>query len=280
MVTLVVLNYNDADTTISYIERVKEYSCFDHIIVVDNCSTDNSMSELRTYETELIRVIQTDRNGGYGYGNNWGVKYAIENYASKYVLITNPDVDYSEDVVSILEKDIISKKNVGVVAPKMRNKDGSYSPLGAWKIPSLAQVVLINAKHPNKMAKVFGTRKYQDLLHWKGVHEVECVPGSMLLVDTNAFISSGSYDENIFLYGEETVLGIRMKESGFITLLDTNVSFLHNHSVSINKTVKCERKRMEVMWESRKYIIQRYYKPSFITRELIKLYAWYNIRQF
>lgn len=43
----VILNYNDADTTTDIINHIKEYSVFNHIIVVDNCSTDNSLDRLK-----------------------------------------------------------------------------------------------------------------------------------------------------------------------------------------------------------------------------------------
>lgn len=42
---LVVLNYNDSDTVIEYIKRIMEYKIFDHIVIVDNCSTDNSIDK-------------------------------------------------------------------------------------------------------------------------------------------------------------------------------------------------------------------------------------------
>ena len=38
---IVILNYNDSDTTIEMINQIKDYSIIDNIIIVDNNSTDS-----------------------------------------------------------------------------------------------------------------------------------------------------------------------------------------------------------------------------------------------
>ena len=45
---LVVLNYNDAVTTKSFVEAVQEYGIIGHIAIVDNCSKDDSFNSLST----------------------------------------------------------------------------------------------------------------------------------------------------------------------------------------------------------------------------------------
>ena len=39
-VSCIILNYNDADTTIKLVQGMKDYSSLDSIVVVDNHSTD------------------------------------------------------------------------------------------------------------------------------------------------------------------------------------------------------------------------------------------------
>ena len=70
----VILNYNDAQTVIEQVKRIYQYSSLDYIVVVDNCSTDNSWEELQALKekSEKISLIQTEKNGGYGAGNNAG----------------------------------------------------------------------------------------------------------------------------------------------------------------------------------------------------------------
>ena len=72
----IILNYNDAETTRKLVQKIREYTAFQYIVVVDNRSNDNSFTVLKELESEKVKVIETDRNGGYGYGNNEGIKYA------------------------------------------------------------------------------------------------------------------------------------------------------------------------------------------------------------
>ena len=80
MITVVALNYNDYQTMISYIDSIVDYSNINYIVVVDNLSTDDSYDKLKSYygRSQKVVVISTAYNGGYGYGNNFGIRYAIE----------------------------------------------------------------------------------------------------------------------------------------------------------------------------------------------------------
>ena len=69
---VVVLNYNDADTTDILLRDISLYPLIDHIVIVDNWSTDHSFEYLKKWQSNRIDVLQTDKNGGYSYGNNVG----------------------------------------------------------------------------------------------------------------------------------------------------------------------------------------------------------------
>jgi N-acetylglucosaminyl-diphospho-decaprenol L-rhamnosyltransferase len=279
MCTLVLLNYNDSYTVKKYISDIKDYKCFDHIVIVDNCSTDDSYRELKQLENGIIDVIQSESNKGYGYGNNFGIRYAARKYGSQFILISNPDVVYEEHTIERMESMLKQHEDVGVISTMMKMSDGSVSPLSAWKIPSFWQVVFINAAHPNKVTWFVGKRTYDDILSAnEKILQVDCVPGSLLMVNRHHMETAEMYDENIFLFGEETVLGMRMKKHGFKTLLITDDLFIHFHSVSIKKSLKKEEDRMRVMWDSRKYILDHYYGMNFFKRIFVDLYSQINIK--
>ena len=44
---MVIINYNDYSTTKKLLENIVDYSCLDKIVVVDNCSTDDSFKKLK-----------------------------------------------------------------------------------------------------------------------------------------------------------------------------------------------------------------------------------------
>ena len=46
-ISCIVLNYNDAPTTLHLVMELKELDVLDSIVVVDNCSTDDSWEQLK-----------------------------------------------------------------------------------------------------------------------------------------------------------------------------------------------------------------------------------------
>ena len=44
---MVIINYNDYDTTKKLIDNIKNYKVLDKIIIVDNASTDNSYNKIK-----------------------------------------------------------------------------------------------------------------------------------------------------------------------------------------------------------------------------------------
>lgn len=256
MIAVVALNYNDCQTMISYIDSISGYSNIGRIVIVDNQSTDDSYDKLKSYynQSEKVVVISSEYNGGYGYGNNFGVRYTIEKFKSEFILITNSDVHYSEATLEALENMMLSRRDIGVVAPRMLDSSGNITVNCAWKIPNSKEFVRALIGNRSKLHLSYDYNN-NELYKY-----VDCVPGSLLLVRSKAFQNIQGYDEGIFLFAEETVLGIRLKEKGWKTILLLNSTFVHDHSVSINKTYKSKKKTDLLMWKSRKYILKKYYK--------------------
>ena len=87
----------------------------------------------------------------------------------------------------------------------------------------------------------------------------DAVTGAMLMVRVKDFKAAGGYDENIFLFGEENVFGIKMKSISKKTLLVTDYYFIHNHSTSINKSIPSKLHQKELIYKSRTYVLKKYY---------------------
>lgn len=253
---LVVLNYNDSQTTIGLLRIAEDYNVIDHIIIVDNMSTDNSLDLLKEYESSKIKIICSDKNGGYGYGNNYGVKYAIEHFNADYVLICNPDVYFPESTVKACLSTLQTFPDAAVVAPRMINRNGEKNPKCAWKLGTwieylLSPLVCLRWILPNAFYSFDSIQK--------NILQVDAVAGSMLMINANHFSIVGMYDENIFLYCEETVLGIKLKRAGLKSYLILNEYFIHYHSMSINKSINTAFEKRKILWQSRLFVLKTYY---------------------
>ena len=121
---VIILNYNSKNDTIRYVNENKDYKILDTIIVVDNNSSrDGEFESLESLKSDNIYVIKSDKNGGYSYGNNFGLKF-LESLEEKYdyVVISNPDVEVLEEAFEECFKELRENEKVAVCAPMMLNR--------------------------------------------------------------------------------------------------------------------------------------------------------------
>ena len=262
MIDILVLNYNDAQTTICFVNSIKNYSCVRKILVVDNHSTDNSLNELKNIQSDKIIVADSGKNAGYGAGNNFGIRYLKERFDSEYILLSNPDVIVKENVLVELENFLRNKSDYAISAPFMLNSKEEKQYNTAFRIPSKWEYILSINSLITKLTNSFYYKNITAEL--KNVKDVGAVAGSMFLMRTKDMINYGMFDENVFLYCEELILGIKLQNANRKIALLTNNSFIHNHSVSINKTYKSSKEKKSLLMKSKLYVIRHYYKANII----------------
>ena len=275
----VVLNYNDSSTTRKLIELLNNLDTIEKIVIVDNCSTDNSFRDLQICKNEKTDVIQTDRNGGYGYGNNYGITYLNNLYHPMYILILNPDVEIENKVIGRMIEVFSSDNDIAVVAPFMLNRNGKKEPGTAWHIPSKYEYIFSAGLLIGHFLKP-SYYKDLDVLTDRDFLEVDCIAGSLLMVNTSLMIEYGMYDENIFLFGEETSLGCKLKKAGLKTILLLNEKFLHLHGVSVNKSIGSELKKRKMLLNSRKYVLRQYLNANRFDLFLAKIVYGFSIFEY
>lgn len=263
MIDVVVLNYNDYNTTSEFVDEMITNQSINHILVVDNNSTDNSYIKLKKRENERVHVIKTDHNGGYGYGNNYGVKTCVQLYKSKYVLICNPDTIIKNDSIEAMHQCLECNKEACVVTCVMTDADKKDSGVSAWRIPSFSEIIMHNLIWPEKVLSK-GYKYYNTNTYNKKVLEVDCVQGSLYMVNARKFLKIGGFDEGVFLYNEENILGIRNRKNHNKVFLLTGFVYIHHHSVSIDKTFTTYYSKWKQSWSSQKYMLKKYYHANYI----------------
>lgn len=73
---------------------------------MDNRSPDGSFAALQRLSDEKVDVLQSDKNGGYSYGNNFGAFYLMDHYHMNILLIANPDVEFTETFLIQVVRDM------------------------------------------------------------------------------------------------------------------------------------------------------------------------------
>ena len=192
---IVILNYNDYDTTLKMLNQIKNYKILDLIVIVDNGSRDDSYKRLKKEENDKIKVIKTDRNSGYASGNNYGLKYLSDKNID-YVIISNPDVLVSEEVIKELKKDL-ETNNISLIAPIIKENDSISK---GWELPGFKEDLISNITYFHKYSKKM--LSYSDNYYNKKIVPVEVVHGCFFMIKYNDFKEMDFFDENTFLYYE------------------------------------------------------------------------------
>lgn len=271
-INCVILNYNDADTVLGLVEEIGGYLELDRIVIVDNASTDDSWEKLKGLKEGYSHVdlLRSEKNGGYGAGNNLGVRYAVDTNLADYVLIANPDVKFSQECVKALAGVLKRHPELAVATALMEDQTFGEMKNG-WKLHGFwGELFAMGPVSRRAFGRILNYPEsyFKDK---KAVY-VDAVHGSMLMVDGKKFLEVGGYDEGIFLYQEETVLASRLKENGYRTVLLLNQKYRHEHSVSISKSFKGQMERQKLRNASVLYYLKRYQRIGFVKERIAKLW--------
>ncbi len=210
------------------------------VVVVDNGSSDGTR-DLLAGRADCIVVRST--NDGYAAGVNRAIRASPPCSA---VLILNPDASLDPDCVPIM-KGVLDKPGVGIVAPRVREADGSLSPT-LRRGPTLARVGGLSFTGIPAF-----TERIEDPDEYDEEHEVEWAVGAILLVDLTCYEAVGGLDESYFLYSEETDFSLRAKDAGWSTVYTPEAGAMHvgggsgesstTHTMKILNRVRLYRRR-------------------------------------
>ena len=250
------------------VNTIKKFINVDYIIVVDNCSTDNSLKELSNIKSNKIKIIKTNQNKGYAYGNNYGIKYAINKYKKCNLIISNPDILISESAFNELITIINSNSEIGILAPTIKESNKLNR---GWKISSAYDELILSIPR-------FGKKYRANYLEYKAdyykddLSQVDIVSGCFFIIKSSVIKSINYFDENTFLYYEENILGVKMQQKKYRTYISNNVYVIHNHSISINKSVNNVNK-FKMLKQSQLYYLKNYCHSNFIINGLIYIFS-------
>lgn len=209
-VSVIIVSYNTRQMTLDCLESLfsELQGIPSEVLLVDNASTDGSAAAIRTTFPQ-VTLIESERNLGFGGGNNVAMRQAT----GKYLLLINTDAFAKPGAVRNLIGYLDANPRVGLVGPRLLNKDGSLqrscfrfpSPTRAW-----AENLWISA--------AFGSKSpLGDYRRWAHDREriVDWVVGACCLVRRETYEQVGGFDERFFMYAEETDWERRMRAAGW-----------------------------------------------------------------
>lgn len=215
---VVTVNYRTADMVLKSLPHtLRDLEGIDaKIIVVDNDSGERD--KLLDGVTErgwngAVDVVAAERNGGFGYGNNVAIRRALAaEHPPEYIYLLNPDAYPRRGAIGTLVRFLDRHKNVGIVGSRIHEPDGHHHA-SAFRFPS----VLGELERGLRLG--FATRLLDRWAVWtlapESTQPVDWVSGASAMFRREVFETVGLFDENFFLYFEETDLCRRAQRAGW-----------------------------------------------------------------
>ena len=280
---IVILNYNTADDTVKYVNKIKDYNILDNIVVVDNLSTENHcMEKLNKLKNDKVHVVRAEKNGGYSYGNNFGINFFQKiNEKLDYIIISNPDIDVTEEAIKKCIEFLENNKKAAVCAPRM--VDGTQTPArrSSWRIRK-PLIDMINSTRLTEILFWWAVRKgeYTDKDYEKAELKVEAVSGAFFMIKYDVFEKCNFFDENTFLFYEEDILANKIEKLGYEEYSLNNINFIHYESQTIDKAYSYF-KKIKMLQKSKMYYQREYNHINILQIVIFKvLNLWRKIELF
>lgn len=230
----IVLYHNKKEQILKVVNSFLNTNLKVKLYLVDN-SSNNDLKELAKID-ERIEYIFNNTNVGYGSAHNIAMKRSIED-KTPYHIVLNPDIYFDNDVLKKLYEYMEENTDIGNIIPQVLYPDGEIQYLTKL-LPTPVDLIL-RRFIPSKNWKEKRNEKYE--LRFTGYKDIANIPslsGCFMFLRTSALEDVGIFDENIFMYLEDTDLNRRI-HSKYKTIFYPNVSIVHEYAKEsyVNKTL-------------------------------------------
>lgn len=236
----VILNWRTADMTLKSAEAAlrEMHGIPGALTIVDNDSGDGSFETLtaaviaRGWDTSEtpVRVIQAGHNGGFGAGNNVGIRAGLPSRARPdYVYILNSDAFPDPGAIRALYDHLNANPATGFAGSFIHGDDG-VAHRTAFRFPSIASEFESSVRFgpiSRLLAKYIVARPIPDV-----TTRVDWLAGASVMMRQDVLDEIGLFDETFFLYFEETELCHRAAAAGHPIDYVRESSVTHIGSVS------------------------------------------------
>lgn len=220
-VGIVLVNYNTFDDTIECVRSLNNI-VYDNkvIVIVDNCSTDNSFMKLKESNSDDFTLVKNSENNGWSGGNNVGIRECLK-MNCEYILLLNNDTVVEANFLNLLVDYYQSNNNVGIVAPKIMYDEDRNK---IWYVGGFINWHKFLAW--NKGNKEIDRGQYNEIV------ETEYITGCAMLINKKIIEQCGMLPEEYFMYMEDVDYSIRVLSKGYKLIVLPESIIYHKVSAS------------------------------------------------
>ena len=263
-VAIIILNYKNSKDTIECVESLEKinYKNF-NIIIVDNDSKDDSVEILRNHFKDKHIILNSGKNGGFAYGNNIGIKYALENGAD-YVLLINNDTIVEDDFLNVLVETAEKDKGVAIATGLIMNYYDKSK-------------ILYNGGEID-WNKFYGyhLNERENFNVISEEKEITFATGCLMLIRKDIFKNIGFLSEEYFMYYEDVDFCAKVQNKGYKIVYNSNSKIYHKVSASSGE----EESPFAIEWNTRNRLrfYRKYKKISKGKMKIMFPYFFYSTR--
>lgn len=196
---IITINYNNPDDTVRCIESLLQHSQNVQIVVVDNASTKGDIDvALAQYLGSDVHLVKSKENLGFGRGNNFGMRWALEHLDFEYFLLLNNDTEIETDVVGMLEQYMDEHLEISGSSPRIvYSHDPNLIWFGGGEL-----------KWRTHGAISWNINKFYD--GEVDPKEVTFISGCVMMCRRSVVEEIGGFDPRYFMYAEDIELCARL----------------------------------------------------------------------
>jgi len=217
--SIIIVTWNTADITLKCVQSIKKYlrNLSYEIIVVDNASTDDTVSRLN--KEGGVFVIKNQSNLGFGKGNNIGAKVA----KGEYLLFLNSDMELMDNKVTDMLSYLKSHPNIGLIGPKFLNAD--LSDQGSIWPPQTISNAFKEFWCDQRAYSKYVPKSQKPIEVWS-------ISGGALIIKKSLFEKNGGWDKRYFMYFEDLELCRQVRKLGYKIFYYPPCRLIHRHGAS------------------------------------------------
>ncbi len=222
--SVVIVNYNAGKKLLECVAQALQQ--VEQVIVVDNASSDSSITELRsTYPA--TQIICNEQNLGFATACNLGAQIADDDH----ILFLNPDCILEPGAISALVRAVESAPDVGMAGGLLTNPDGTEQ-VGARRAVPTPWRSFVRAFGFSSLCNRY-PRLFDDFaLHKRPLPdhpvEVEAISGACMMVRRGVMEEIGLLDEGYFMHCEDLDWCMRIRQSGRKILFVPDARIVHD----------------------------------------------------
>lgn len=284
VLSIVIVNYRTPDLVIGCLqslipefELLSEASVDAQVVVVDNCSGDDSIDRLQEWHRQQadsvqcrINLLPSQINGGFSAGNNLGITARQADY---YLLLNSDTIVRPGSLVMLLNSHKRSP-DVGLMGPRLEFLDG-FPQESCFRDQGVISEFLRGAQLSIAF-KLFRQKIVAIPVEEAVTSNIDWCSFACVLIRAEVFEAIGLMDDRYFMYFEDSEFCARARKAGWRVAHESAARVVHlrGGSSSVKRRAVQKKRLPSYYYQSRsRYFLQRGGLPKLIAANSMWLFG-------